>query len=95
MLKIGTSVIYNQPESEIPVNGHRDHAAVVTRVWKGEVVNLTVFFDGGHVEHRGSVRYGHKTVTENGSWSPITSWLKASELKPARAPATEARPDGG
>lgn len=52
---IGRIVIYHQPKSEEPVNGSREHPAVITRVWSEKGVNLQVMFDAGMVEPRTSV----------------------------------------
>jgi hypothetical protein len=52
---IGRIVIYHQPKSEEPVNGSRDHPAIITRVWSETGVNLQVFFDAGVAQPRTSV----------------------------------------
>jgi hypothetical protein len=43
---IGRIVIYRQPDTELPINGTREHPAIVTRAWSERCVNLTVFLDG-------------------------------------------------
>ena len=55
---IGRIVIYRQPEAEAPVNGVREHPAVITRVWgdgEAPAINCTVFFDARAPEPRISV----------------------------------------
>lgn len=44
---IGRIVIFTQGKDKAPVNGTRQHPAVITRVFPGGVVNLHVFYDGG------------------------------------------------
>jgi len=55
---IGRIVVYTQPETEQPFNGHRDHPAIVTHVWSDTCVNLKVFFDCGPTDDRTSAVLG-------------------------------------
>ena len=52
---MGRIVTYVQPASEQPVNGKREHPAMITHVWNDSGVNLQVFFDAGTVAPRTSV----------------------------------------
>lgn len=42
---IGCILIFTQPESENPHNGHRDHPCVITKVWSDDCVNVKVLPD--------------------------------------------------
>lgn len=52
---IGEVVIYVQPSYEQPVNGTREHPAIVTRVWNDQMLNLMVMYDLGPIAAVGSV----------------------------------------
>jgi hypothetical protein len=52
---IGRIVIFQQSELEAPVNGSREHPAIITRVWSDQMVNLTVLFDSSGAAPRGSI----------------------------------------
>jgi hypothetical protein len=52
---VGRIVIFVQPATEQPVNGTREHPAIITRVWNDGLVNLQVFYDAAPVEARTSV----------------------------------------
>ena len=69
---IGRTVIYVQPQDEHPVNGTREHPAVVTRVQNPGVetpyCNLQVLFDAGSVTPRTSVPQFNAEAAEAGGW---------------------------
>lgn len=52
---VGRIVIFRQPVNEEPVNGMREHPAIITRVWSNDLVNLHVFYDGAPSAARTSV----------------------------------------
>lgn len=52
---ISSTVIFKQGEHEEPINGTREHPAIVTRVWDNNCVNLMVFFDGYMPQPRTSI----------------------------------------
>jgi hypothetical protein len=53
----GETVTYKQPENQTPVNGTREHPAIITRQHDETMVNLIVFFDGGSPAPIGSVSH--------------------------------------
>ena len=69
---LGRIVIYTQPAAEAPVNGSREHPAIITRVWQpdSEVsgVNLQVFFDAGTPSPRTSVLHASRGSDQLGNW---------------------------
>lgn len=69
---IGRVVIYKQPAAEQPINGTREHPAIITRVWQTDKpdsgVNLQVFFDGSSVSARTSVLHASRGDDQSGNW---------------------------
>lgn len=74
---LGQAVIYVQPDSEQPVNGTREHPAIVTRVWNETMVNLKVMFDFGPTESVGSVMRNDVANQGTGHWYPPITILGA------------------
>lgn len=65
---LGETVIYVQPGHEQPINGTREHPAIVTRVWNETMVNLKVMFDCGPTESVGSVMRDDVASQLTGHW---------------------------
>ncbi|MEW6332455.1 MAG: hypothetical protein AB1560_13440 [Pseudomonadota bacterium] len=69
---VGRIVIYKQPAHEAPINGSREHPAIITRVWQTDSeessVNLQVFFDAGTPEPRTSVLPASRGDDQCGNW---------------------------
>jgi len=64
---VGKIVNYTQPEDEEPIGGQCTHAAIVTRVFAGDIVDLTVFFPRQAPQPRSDVpSFAGMT---NGHWS--------------------------
>lgn len=68
---LGQQVIYHYANERGP-NGSSMAAAVVTRVWTGDLVNLTVFGDGGETMWCGSVARCNSEHHQPGQagWTP-------------------------
>lgn len=63
---IGRVLIFTQPDDEGPVNQHRDHPCMVTRVIDDDTVNVKVFFDHGEIEDRPECKFSEGRV----AWPP-------------------------
>lgn len=46
-VKVGDTVIYKQPEDQVPWYGVHEHPAIVTKVWSSDVLDVTVLPHGG------------------------------------------------
>jgi hypothetical protein len=55
-------------QQEAPVNGSREHPAIITAVHSDQCVNLTVFFDAQQPEPRTSVLHADTAVPGAMCW---------------------------
>lgn len=70
---VGETVMYVQADDAKPVNGSREHPAIVTRVWSDGVVNLQVMYDTGPIWPATSVARRDITSANNAHWyRPVT-----------------------
>jgi hypothetical protein len=78
---LGQPVVYVASDYEAHINGSREHAAIVTRVWSELLVNLQVLYDFGPIAIRGSVsKLGHQT-------SGCPAWRELESVSATGAPA--------
>lgn len=66
---VGRIVIFQQGAHAEPINGTREHPAIITRVWSDTCVNLQVFFDNARPAPSASVLHTSAAQQNSMSWS--------------------------
>lgn len=69
-IALGDTVIFVQAPHETPINGTREHPAVICRLWSEWVANLRVLTDGAAIEWRTSVKREDRAEPGQAHWRP-------------------------